>query len=385
MGHYDEQREQHYAEMNLKQPAEERTMTSKAYMILDLQFGSTGKGLLAGFLAKSKQPDVVVTAWGPNAGHTYIDENGRIFIHRMLANGIVSPKLEYVLIGPGSVLDIDCLMQEIASCKDLLIGKKIIIHPNAVVVNQNHRNIEARNVKIGSTMKGTGAAAISRIERDPDENPCAMDQIPLEWLDQIAQMGIFVATHKELYDEAIQKARMIQIEGAQGYGLSIYHGFYPYTTSRDVTPAQVMADTAMPFSIIPEVYGTLRTLPIRVANRFDADGNMIGTSGPGYPDQEELDWSAIGLEPELTTVTKLPRRIFSFSLQQTKEACYRCGPTYLFLNFANYLPDEEVEGLIDKIHSVSGNARVEWIGVGPEHKDVWSRVHWMYQIGRKEK
>ena len=80
---------------------------TKAYMILDLQFGSTGKGLLAGYLAKTKQPDVVVTAWGPNAGHTYIDEDGREYIHRMLANGIVSPKLKTVLIGPGSVLVID--------------------------------------------------------------------------------------------------------------------------------------------------------------------------------------------------------------------------------------------------------------------------------------
>ena len=59
--------------------AQQKNLTAKAYMILDLQFGSTGKGLLAGFLAKSRQPDVVITAWGPNAGHTYIDENRRVF------------------------------------------------------------------------------------------------------------------------------------------------------------------------------------------------------------------------------------------------------------------------------------------------------------------
>ena len=81
-------------------------------MILDLQFGSTGKGLLAGYLAKMRSPDVVVTAWGPNAGHTYIDSDGRHFIHRMLANGIVSPNLKAVLIGPGSVIDLDALEQE---------------------------------------------------------------------------------------------------------------------------------------------------------------------------------------------------------------------------------------------------------------------------------
>lgn len=370
MAHYDREREREYAKPNLSKGK----MMTKAYMILDLQYGSTGKGLLAGYLAKTRQPDVLVTAWGPNAGHTYIDENGREFIHRMLANGIVSPKLKTVLIGPGSVLDLDVLMQEITSCGDLLVGKEIIIHPTAVVVTQAHRDIEARNVKIGSTMKGTGAAVISRIERDPENSPVAMDAIPYEWLDEIAQMGIGISMNDEHYDDAIRHAELIQIEGAQGYSLSIYHGFYPYCTSRDVTPAQVMADTAMPFSIIPEVYGTLRTFPIRVANRFDADGVMIGTSGPVYHDQKELDWADVGLEPELTTVTKLPRRIFTFSMLQTKEACFRCGPTKIFLNFANYLEKKDVSLLINQIHMAllldNSEAEIAWVGVGPNHEHV---------------
>lgn len=374
MAHYDLERERDYAETN---PSKGKTMT-KAYMILDLQYGSTGKGLLAGYLAKTRQPDVLVTAWGPNAGHTYIDENGREFIHRMLANGIVSPKLKTVLIGPGSVIDLDVLKQEIVSCKDLLIGKEIIIHPTAVVVTQAHRDIEARNVKIGSTMKGTGAAVISRIERDPDNSPVAMDNISLAWLDEIAQMGIAISVQAEFYDKAIRQAELIQIEGAQGYSLSIYHGFYPYCTSRDVTPAQVMADTAMPFSIIPEVYGTLRTFPIRVANRYDEDGNMIGTSGPYYHDQEELDWADVGLEPELTTVTKLPRRIFTFSMDQTIEACFRCGPTKLFLNFANYLDGGAAKLLMKEIHLALAledmTCSIEWVGVGPNHEHVLNSV-----------
>lgn len=381
MGHYDEQREQWHAEMQSKTNGEKPM--AKAYMILDLQFGSTGKGLLAGYLAKTMQPDVVVTAWGPNAGHTYIDEDGREYIHRMLANGIVSPKLNTVLIGPGSVIDLDCLMKEIAECKSLLIGKEIIIHPHAAIVTKEHCEIEKRNVKIGSTMKGTGAAVISRIERDPENNSVAIENVPQEWLDEIAQMGIAVVINDEYYDAAIKSAELIQIEGAQGYSLSIYHGFYPYCTSRDVTPAQVMADTAMPFSIIPEVYGTLRTFPIRVANRFDEDGNMIGTSGPGYMDQKELDWSEIGLEPELTTVTKLPRRIFSFSMMQTREACFRCGPTKLFLNFVNYLDKNKALALIDQIHSALSfegvQASVEWVGTGPEHKHVLDRRK--YEMG----
>lgn len=364
---------------------EENNMKQKAYMILDLQFGSTGKGLLAGYLAKFMRPDTLVTAWGPNAGHTYIDEGGREFIHCMLANGVVSPNLKTILMGPGSVIDLDRLYSEIKSCKDLLIGKRLVIHPQAVVVTAKHREMEMRNVKIGSTMKGTGAAVIERIERDPDNNPTALNVIGYDWLDSIAQMGIGIEISKHSYDYALMEANIIQIEGAQGYSLSIYNGFYPYTTSRDVTPAQVMADCALPWSLDPEIYGTLRTYPIRVANRFDEEGNMIGTSGPGYDDQKELKWEDLGMEPELTTVTQLPRRIFSFSIEQMAESLFRCGPTKLFLNFTNYMDNEEVSELIEDIHNISvhGNCRVEWIGTGPRHQDVVHTCHWRHQQGSK--
>lgn len=342
---------------------------TKAYMILDLQYGSTGKGLLAGYLAEQKQPDVVATAWMPNAGHTYIDGRGRKYIHCMLANGIVSPKLKTVLIGAGSVIDTVGLMKEITNARDNLIGKRIIIHPHAVVVTQAHRDEERKNVKIGSTMKGSGAAIVDRIARNPDASPVAEECIEQSWLDAIAQMGIAIQVSATEYDDAIRDAELIQIEGAQGYSLSIYHGQYPYTTSRDVTPAQVMADTCMPWNLDVEVYGTMRTYPIRVANRYDENGKMIGTSGGCYNDQEEIQWSDIGIEAEKTTVTKLPRRIFTFSEQQTREAIFRCAPDYIFLNFVNYLTSkEQLDDMINIIEECGGN--VTHIGRGATKNDV---------------
>lgn len=361
--------------MKIKHEAAQRALNNrsskmtKAYMILDLQYGSTGKGLLAGYLAEQKQPDVVATAWMPNAGHTYIDGRGRKYVHCMLANGIVSPKLKTVLIGAGSVIDTVGLMKEITNARDNLIGKRIIIHPHAVVVTQAHRDEERKNVKIGSTMKGSGAAIVDRIARNPDASPVAEECIEQSWLDAIAQMGIAIQVSATEYDDAIRDAELIQIEGAQGYSLSIYHGQYPYTTSRDVTPAQVMADTCMPWNLDVEVYGTMRTYPIRVANRYDENGKMIGTSGGCYNDQEEIQWSDIGIEAEKTTVTKLPRRIFTFSEQQTREAIFRCAPDYIFLNFANYLTSkEQLDDMINIIEECGGN--VTHIGRGATKNDV---------------
>ncbi len=77
---------------------------NKLDLIVDLQYGSTGKGLIAGYLAEKHGYDCVVNANMPNAGHTYIDDKGQKMVHKVLPNGIVSPSCDTVLIGPGSVL-----------------------------------------------------------------------------------------------------------------------------------------------------------------------------------------------------------------------------------------------------------------------------------------
>lgn len=346
----------------------------KSYMIMDMQFGSTGKGSLAGFLAWKNSPDTLVTAWGPNAGHTYIDPMGRKFIHRMLANGIVSSSVKRVLIGPGSVIDAACLLRECVESRDLMKGVTLVVHPKAAIVMPEHLEIEKANVTIGSTMKGTGAAVIQRIQRDVGRSNIADEAFPIEIAVELGNLGIDFHVCEHKYIECMDKAQVMQIEGAQGYSLSLYHGFHPYCTSRDVTPAQVLADCAVPYHVKPDVYGTLRTYPIRVANRYGEDGKMTGTSGPGYTDQVELDWADIGQEPELTTVTQLPRRLFSFSINQLLMACRQCGPTKLFLNFANYMQYEEFMDLLATIENVT-EVQVEWIGVGPTHNDIVKPEH----------
>lgn len=347
----------------------------RAYMIIDMQYGSTGKGLLAGYLAQKFMPDVVATAWGPNAGHTFIDRNGREYIHRMLANGVVSPKLKHVCIGPGSVIDPDILAREIVSCADLLQDVTIHVHPKAAIVTEKHLDSERNMVTIGSTMKGTGAAVIQRIERDPGRPNIAGSVFPLQATRRISDAGVKLMLHEDSYHQAIKNSITLQIEGAQGFSLSMYHGFYPYTTSRDVTPAQVMADCAIPWKIRPLIYGTLRTFPIRVANRFNEEGKQVGTSGPCYIDQEELDWSEIGVEPELTTVSKLPRRIFSFSQTQLHHAARMCGPDMLFLNFANYMADQDFHELAASIEWNTG-VKITYTGHGPTAAHIKEQPRW---------
>jgi len=352
-------------------------------VIVDCQFGSTGKGLIAGYLAMRDKPDTIVTAWAANAGHTYIDDAGRKYVHTMLANGVVSPGLRQILIGPGSVLDLDNLATEIALCRQHIEDHqaRIYIHVNAAVIMPWHRAEEEGTLngglggmtKIGSTKKGVGAAMIQRIRRDPDHmNTIGSAQVRLHPLFDFPFVKI-VGPYE--YALLLESGNMVQVEGAQGYSLSMYHGFYPYTTSRDVTTAQIMADCGIPAGMMNRmtVIGTMRTYPIRVANRYDKEGNQVGWSGPTYPDQGEISFEEIGQQQELTTVTKLPRRIFTFSEQQAREAIKQCSVDEVFLNFVNYCKVlADVERIMNQVHLAGSYVR--YLGYGPKVTDIEDRL-----------
>lgn len=343
----------------------------KVDVIVDLQYGSTGKGLLVGYLAENGPYDAVVTGWAPNAGHTYIDKSGRKYIHTHLANGIVGPAVRKVFLGPGSLINPQQLLDEIEQCRDIIEAKdiRIFIHPHAAIVTERHIEEEAGPMtKIGSTKKGVGAAMCQRIRRNPDDLNVASNFVDV--------LGPYVVT-TEQYRRELKDSEYVLVEGAQGYGLSMYHGFYPYTTSRDVSLWQILADSGIQAADVLDKYkvckvralGTCRTYPIRVANRFDTEGTQVGYSGPCYDDQEEISFEDIGQKTELTTVTKLPRRIFTFSGKQIEEAIRHNGVYEVFLNFVNYVQTEtELLDIIQRIERK--DTQIRWIGLGPGYHDV---------------
>ena len=79
----------------------------KVDVIIDLQFGSTGKGLIAGYMATHGTYDTVVNANMPNAGHTFIDAKGQVMMHKVLPNGVVGPNVKNVMIGAGSIFSLE--------------------------------------------------------------------------------------------------------------------------------------------------------------------------------------------------------------------------------------------------------------------------------------
>ena len=331
----------------------------KVDLIIDLQFGSTGKGLIAGYLASNNDYDTVINANMPNAGHTFIDKEGNVYVHKVLPNGIVGKNVEKVMIGPGSVFSLKQLEKELYHAAAIMGGQALMIHENAVILTDEHRKEEQQLNDISSTMQGSAAAMADKIWR-------RRGVIAKDALIGTDFEGCIYTNDQWLF--ALVRADKVLAEGAQGFSLGINAGFYPYCTSRDCTPTRFLADMGIPHYMLNKVIGTARVHPIRVGNTEN------GYSGDHYNDQKELTWEEIGIEAETTTVTGRKRRIFSFSKTQIESALLACGPDEIFLNFCNYNPTEamKVAKEINKLAKwvLGAEDIVKYLGYGPTEIDI---------------
>lgn len=318
----------------------------KVDLVVDLQFGSTGKGLLCGYLGETGDYDTCITANMPNAGHTYIDRQGNKYIFKVLPSSAVGSSIKTILIGPGAVFSLDQLEKEMVH---LRTDQTLRIHPCAMVLGLRHQKEEKKLTHIASTRQGSAAAMVEKIWRS-GKVPIARD-----FLRGTAYQR-YVASHSE-WKVRLEMSSGILAEGSQGFSLGINTQFYPYTTSRDCGPAAFLSNMGLPIPMLSMVIGTCRTLPIRVG----------GTSGDCYADQEELSWDELDLPPETTTVTNRVRRIFTYSKMQIEEACWHCAPDLVFLNFANYVEKHYVENIVAHI---DGMSTVRWVGFGPAYQDI---------------
>ena len=338
-----------------------------AWMIGDGQWGSTGKGLLAAHLAQTWEPDTVINNFGPNAGHTWISEEGEKVVVKQLPMGIVSPSVRRVMIGPGSIVDPELLQKELYAFDKYLIGKELIIHERAAACLPEHKDTERNSLaSISSTFQGTGAALACKVLRKT--NGIMGDY------DGLRRFYVDTPTWLELLGEG----RRVQIESAQGLELGLNSGsHYPYCTSRDISPQQVMADVLWPYRQKFLSIVVMRTFPIRVGDQFDDNGVKVGTSGPVYPDQKEISWKDLGVEDERTTVTNKIRRVFTWSWQNCEKVRQIWAPDFVFLNFMNYM-DPKAKGSHDMkaecwsfISQVEKNCGpVRWLGFGPKSSNI---------------
>lgn len=345
--------------------------------IVDLQFGSTGKGAIAGYLANNREYayDMAISANMPNAGHTFIDHLGQKMVHKVLPSALASGT-KIAMLAPSAVFNMEQLIKELRALDGFgYRDREVYIHEHAVLLTDDHKREELGEERpgstdtnsykrIGSTQQGSAVALMDKIRRDIYKNPTVGATYGLG---RTGIDNIHVVSHND-YINMLYNAHDALVEGSQGYSLGLNAGFYPYCTSRDCTLSRLLADCLVPPHEVAKVIGVARTYPIRVG----------GTSGPGYPDQEELTWERIGQPEERTTVTNRVRRVFTFSQMQIEEAIHQNGPDEIFLNFCNYQTEQENNMLIhiidDACERLNKFGRVAYTGHGPAIADIRDRA-----------
>ena len=135
--------------------------------MIDGQAGSCGKGKICGYLAKKDNFSISTNSWSSNAGHTYVQNDGRKIIVSHLPMAMVNSNTK-LCINAGAIITPEILYKEIDEYKDLIGNRKIYIHPRAMIIQEKHREIEKENIRSGSTFKGCGAALTDKIMRKKD-------------------------------------------------------------------------------------------------------------------------------------------------------------------------------------------------------------------------
>jgi len=360
--------------------AEQITAGGRASVLIDMQYGSTGKGLFAAYLAgvSGNRCDVAATNAGPNSGHTTCYADGRKFVtYHFPTFGIVQSE-SLIFLNAGSIIDPDMFEAEMEELK--IRPGRIAIHPRAAVVEARDKVYEKHSdsgtTKLASTQKGVGSALARKVIREAT----LADDHPL--------LKKFVRSGYNLADE-LRHGKRVFIEVPQGLGLSLNDGLsYPHCTSRSINVAQALSDAGVHPSLLYKVVATQRTYPIRVGNLVNENGVEIGNSGPVYPDQQELTWEQLHQKPEYTTVTKRKRRVFTWSEQQYADGVKLLRPDLVFCNFLNYISDcAGATTWLRRMESVERDV-LEYnvpklFGVGPNVEDVlplpgaYKRMGWM--------
>jgi adenylosuccinate synthase len=344
-------------------------------VIVGGQFGSEGKGQIAAHIAP--EYDCLMRVGGPNAGHTVFEKPFKHVFH-LLPSGTHRAANTKLLIGPGAVLNLEKILEEI---RTFGIGSdRLVIDENAIIISDKDIATEAEMKEhISSTGQGVGVATagniLARLLRKDDHKA----------KHYIKELRPFLgSTHLEL--EALFAAgKRVLLEGTQGTGLSLQHGIYPYVTSRDTTVSGCLSEAGISPKRVRKIIMVTRTYPIRVG----------GTSGPFLSNeltmQDIADRSGKDVydlkKTEITTTTKKDRRIAEFSWALFRKACELNSPTDIALTFTDYISikniparryhhlTEETRRFIEELESCAG-VKVSLIGTTFDYRAVIDRRNW---------
>lgn len=233
-----------------------------ADVIVDLQYGDTGKGKVAHSLAGSGTYDLVLRYnGGSNAGHTVYHDGKKVVLHQVPVG---------VLYGIKSIIGLGCVVNVPALCRELQelifmgfnVDGLVLIDKRAHLVTEEHLQEDGSDEKIGTTRQGIGPAYRDKYNRVGTR--IGDDDIFSDFGKKVTT-GLF--TIVDLYDilHKDETEYRILCEGAQGFHLDIDWGEYPYVTSSHCTVGSVCLNGIPPHKI-RKVYGVMKAYETYVGN-----------------------------------------------------------------------------------------------------------------------
>jgi adenylosuccinate synthase len=137
------------------------------------------------------------------------------------------------------------LLQEISECG--VEASRLSIDPKTMIITDEDVKREKQGVSaMGFTGQGVGAAMSRRILGRFDSTPPLLAR-------NVDELKPFIRDVVEVLDEEYTNGARILLEGTQGAALSLYHGFYPFVTSRDTTVAGCLSEAGIAWNKVRRV------------------------------------------------------------------------------------------------------------------------------------
>ncbi len=237
-----------------------------ADVVVDLQYGDCGKGKIAHALCKeNKYSHVIRYNGGCNAGHT-IYHNGKKFVTHHIPCGVFFGIKS--IIGSGCVVHVETFLEEIEELEKNGIPARKLVHvaSNAHLITDFHRAQDGKDEKIGTTRRGNGPAYRDKYDR---KGVRAKDDPRLQ--------PFLISLYHELYENEDYNEIKILFEGAQGFGLDIDWGDYPYVTSSHCTVGSALLN-GVPPTAIRNIWGVAKIYETYVgAKSFEGPDEIFET------------------------------------------------------------------------------------------------------------
>lgn len=265
-----------------------------------------------------------------------------------------------MFIGPGANVNPKAFLDEV---EEFGVKGRIWLDHQCSIIEEQHitrdKGSKFLTKTVGTTRQGVGPAVEDRVKRIA------------RTASEVPELKPYLADVPLAVNKAIDQDKKVLLEGTQGFYLSLYHGTYPYVTSRDTSTSGVCSEVGVPPTKVDEVILTFKAYMTRVG----------GGPLPGELAEDEAkkrNWA------EVATVTGRMRRAAPFDYDLARKAAIINGATQIALTKIDVIFPEcagvkrfselskEAVNFIKDIERKVG-VRAMLIGTGPATTDIIDR------------